>query len=130
VTSGDEAPASIMTGKKASGPDSTVTSNESLKAASKRHCMVNEDGTKKKAKGLQKKKMVPDISKTNEKGINKKSVIDKALDEADMKKKAIGMKKKAMGMKKKAKGHGKKSLMNWLKRLLQWLTMVRNKKKM
>ncbi len=55
VTSREEAAASIMMGEEASGTGLKVINRESLKVASKRHIIVNEDDMKKKAKGVGKK---------------------------------------------------------------------------
>jgi hypothetical protein len=62
---------------------------------------VDEDATRKKAKGAGKKVEVEVISETKGKGKKTNTVVEAALDEADMK-------KPGRKLKSKAKGRGKK----------------------
>ena len=70
-------------------------------AASKKRVAVDEDATRKKPKIAVKKLEVEGVSEAKGKGVKKKTVVEVALDEADMKNPGINVKKKP-------KGHGKK----------------------
>jgi len=70
-------------------------------AASKKRVAVDEDATRKKPKNAVKKLEVEGVSEAKGKGVKKKTVVEVALDEADMKKPAINVKKKLKGRGKK-----------------------------
>ena len=106
-TGGDaEVSAAKETGGDAAGKATVTTDAEAagkatVKAASKKRIHVDEDATRKKAKGAGKKVEVEVISETKGKGKKTNTVVEAALDEADMK-------KPGRKLKSKAKGRGKK----------------------
>ena len=104
-----EVSAAKETGGDAAGKATVTTDAEAagkatVKAASKKRIHVDEDATRKKAKGAGKKVEVEVISETKGKGTKKNTVVEAALDEADMK-------KPGRKLKSKAKGRGKKPVM-------------------